>query len=271
MNNLLEKEREGEEDVEPLIRSDMMFSSSVQYFGNNTATITIQTEKDAIQVLITCESETTLEDVGKQVWSGSVLMCEYALRHKDTFHARNVLEVGSGTGLFARVVSPLCQHVIATDYTDSILSVLRRNTAMCSNVEIRQLNLLDTCAFDVVSDSEPIDLVVAADMIYDEVLTESLCRYLSSVLSHHRCFALVSGEHRLNIVDASDSLIDYEFDRFQEFVCFNEDCWNQFHVKSTGSLSFKHRCSCGKRLVGQMIPLGASAKDMYLCRLSPIC
>ena len=82
MNNLLEKEREGEEDMEPLIRSDMVFSSSVQYFGNNTATITIQTEKNAVQVPITCESETTLEDVGKQVWSGSVLMCEYALRHE---------------------------------------------------------------------------------------------------------------------------------------------------------------------------------------------
>ena len=60
MNNLLEKEREGEEDMEPLIRSDMVFSSSVQYFGNNTATITIQTEKYAIHVPITCEYETTL-------------------------------------------------------------------------------------------------------------------------------------------------------------------------------------------------------------------
>lgn len=49
---------------------------------------------------------------------------------------------------------------------------------MCANVEIRQLDLLDACAFDVVNDSEPIDLVVAADMIYDEVLTESFCRVI---------------------------------------------------------------------------------------------
>ena len=54
---------------------------------------------------------------------------------------------------------------------------------MCSNVEIRQLDLLDECAFDVVDDSEPIDLVVAADMIYDEVLTESLCRVISFTIS----------------------------------------------------------------------------------------
>lgn len=161
---------------------------------------------------------------------------------------------------------------------------------MCSNVEIRQLDLLDTCAFDVVSDSEPIDLVVAADMIYDEVLTESLCRVIlfstSQIVSVEcpvppsmlrPCVGRASSEHRrrfrfaYRLCERCWAISMQEFDRFQEFVCFNEDCWNQFHVKSTGSLSFKHRCSCGKRLVGQMIPLGASAKDMYLCRLSPIC
>lgn len=69
---------------------------------------------------------------------------------------------------------------------------------MCSNVEIRQLNLLDTCAFDVVSDSEPIDLVVAADMIYDEVLTESLCRVILFSTSQ-----IVSVECPVPPIDAS--------------------------------------------------------------------
>ena len=87
MSNLTEKEREGKEDAEPMIRSDVVFSPCVQYCGDNTVAITIQTEKDVIQVPITCESETTLDDVGKQVWSGSVLMCEYALRHKVLMNA----------------------------------------------------------------------------------------------------------------------------------------------------------------------------------------
>lgn len=87
MNNSLEEEREEEGDEEQMVRSDVALSSSVCSQEENRVLVTIQTEYGAIQVPITCESETTLEDVGKQVWSGSVLMCEYALRHKVCLNA----------------------------------------------------------------------------------------------------------------------------------------------------------------------------------------
>lgn len=77
-------------------------------------------------------------------------------------------------------------HVIATDYKQSVLDIakvspsqmyhLQMNTASCPNVECRILDLLNESAYDVVSSSENINLVVAGDMIYDEVLTENMCR-----------------------------------------------------------------------------------------------
>ena len=65
-----------------MIRSDIPFRSIVHSQEHDTVSVTIQTENGSIQVPIACESETTLEDVGKQVWSGSILLCEYAFRHK---------------------------------------------------------------------------------------------------------------------------------------------------------------------------------------------
>ena len=58
------------------------------------------------------------------------------------------------------------------------------NTVTCPNVEYRVLDLMSDSAYDVVSSSEKVDLVVAGDMVYDEVLTESMCRVYSDHCSH---------------------------------------------------------------------------------------
>lgn len=81
MSNSSEREGRDEECLEPMIRSDIPFRSTTHPQECGNLSVTIQTENGTIQVPISCEVETTLEDVGKQVWSGSILMCEYALRH----------------------------------------------------------------------------------------------------------------------------------------------------------------------------------------------
>lgn len=54
----------------------------------------------------------------------------------------------------------------------------------CPNVEYRVLDLLSDSAYDVISPSERVDLVVAGDMVYDEVLTENMCRVYPYYYSH---------------------------------------------------------------------------------------
>ena len=96
------------------------------------------------------------------------------------------MEIGCGIGLFAKVASVFGSYVIATDYKQSVLDLtkvitiyscyVQINTSNCSNVEYRLLDLMSDSAYDIILESEKVDLVVAGDMIYDEVLTECMCR-----------------------------------------------------------------------------------------------
>ena len=53
---------------------------------------------------------TELAEVGLQVWRGSLLLSDYLLHHHQQFCDRNILEVGSGTGL-ASIVASFCGAV----------------------------------------------------------------------------------------------------------------------------------------------------------------
>ena len=48
---------------------------------------------------------TDLADVGLQVWRGSLLLSDYLLHHHQHLCDKNILEVGSGTGLASIVAS----------------------------------------------------------------------------------------------------------------------------------------------------------------------
>ncbi|KNB45035.1 methyltransferase-like protein [Blastocystis sp. subtype 4] len=161
---------------------------------------------DGTHLSLQCETGSSLDDVGKQIWSGSLLLCDYIAKNNNY---NLILEIGCGVGLFSRVASAFSCHLIATDYKQTILDIAKINTVTCPNVDYRVLDLLSDSAYDVISPSERVDLVVAGDMVYDEVLTENMCRYLSSILSRHDCYCILSGEHRYNIVDVTDRVVDY--------------------------------------------------------------
>ena len=105
---------------------------------------------------------------------------------QNMFLGTSVVEIGCGTGICSRLLAEMCNCVIATDYKQSILDIasvslstqdeIQKNIPNTHSVQFRLLNLLDDSAYDVIEDSMHIDFVFAGDMVYDEVLTENLCR-----------------------------------------------------------------------------------------------
>ncbi|XP_027628814.1 methyltransferase-like protein 22 isoform X4 [Tupaia chinensis] len=57
---------------------------------------------------------TPLEDVGKQVWRGALLLADYILFRRDLFQGRTVLELGAGTGLASIVAATMAHTVYCT-------------------------------------------------------------------------------------------------------------------------------------------------------------
>nr|XP_031289059.1 methyltransferase-like protein 22 isoform X1 [Camelus dromedarius] len=57
---------------------------------------------------------TPLEDVGKQVWRGALLLADYVLFQRDLFQGRTVLELGGGTGLASIVAATVARTVYCT-------------------------------------------------------------------------------------------------------------------------------------------------------------
>jgi len=89
--------------------------------------------------------------------------------------AQTVLEVAAGTGLFTAAVAPRVQHVVATDYTDAMLAVLRRRVAddRLTNVEVASADLY-TLPFPPAT----FDVVIAANVLH---LVPDLPRALASL------------------------------------------------------------------------------------------
>ncbi|MEQ2269311.1 hypothetical protein XENORESO_002777, partial [Xenotaenia resolanae] len=57
---------------------------------------------------------TPLEDVGKQVWRGALLLADFILSNPDTFRGATVLDLGAGTGLTSIVMATTAKTVYCT-------------------------------------------------------------------------------------------------------------------------------------------------------------
>lgn len=77
---------------------------------------------------------TPLDDVGKQVWRGALLMADYFLWQRRHLAGRTVLELGAGTGLTSVVMATTAATVYCTDVGQDLLSMCRKNVAANSHV-----------------------------------------------------------------------------------------------------------------------------------------
>ncbi|XP_062035739.1 methyltransferase-like protein 22 isoform X2 [Lepus europaeus] len=163
---------------------------------------------------------TPLEDVGKQVWRGALLLADYILFRRDLFQGRTVLELGAGTGLASVVAATVARTVYCTDVGVDLLSMCQRNITLNSHlaapgggtVKVKELDWLkdDLCTDPEVpfswSEEDVSDLyahttvLFAAEVFYDDDLTDALFKTLSR-LAHrfqNACTAILAVEKRLN-------------------------------------------------------------------------
>ncbi|KAI5714372.1 hypothetical protein M8J76_016093 [Diaphorina citri] len=137
------------------------------------------------------QARTTLDSVGLQVWRGALLLCDLML---DTIRIKphsTILELGSGTGVSSIIASLHAKHVVCTDINiNGLLDQIRRN--ICLNQDIIRCPIavheLDFYTKGLGSPElrdyySKVNVVIAADVVYDDDLTDAFVSTLEYILS----------------------------------------------------------------------------------------
>ncbi|KAM3827137.1 methyltransferase-like protein 22 isoform 2-T5 [Vipera latastei] len=163
---------------------------------------------------------TPLEDVGKQVWRGAFLLADYILSKQDLFKGCTVLELGAGIGFVGIIMAKAAKTVYCTDVGEDLLSMCERNVALNkhitepagSEIRVKKLDWQEdnfcTDPEDCFSWSEKeiaelhdlTTVILAADVFYDDDLTDAFFKMLSRITSNLRndCTIFFSMEKRFN-------------------------------------------------------------------------
>nr|XP_008114989.1 PREDICTED: methyltransferase-like protein 22 isoform X1 [Anolis carolinensis] len=163
---------------------------------------------------------TPLEDVGKQVWRGAFLLSDFILCNQDLFKDRTVLELGGGTGIVSVITAKAAKTVYCTDIGEDLLDMCERNIALNkhftepaeSKVKVRVLDWLqnDFCADpdnayswsekEIAELHDFTTVIVAADVFYDDDLTDAFFKTLYRITSNLKnpSTVYISIEKRLN-------------------------------------------------------------------------
>uniref|UniRef100_A0A3Q1H6A9 Methyltransferase 22, Kin17 lysine n=1 Tax=Acanthochromis polyacanthus TaxID=80966 RepID=A0A3Q1H6A9_9TELE len=163
---------------------------------------------------------TPLEDVGKQVWRGAFFLADFILSEPAMFRGATVLELGAGTGLTSIIMATIAKTVYCTDVGEDLLSMCKRNVTSNKRkmepaggeVKVRKLDWLqhglctDADMEFSWTEEEVADLhnntsfIIAADICYDDDLTDGLFRTLYQLCSNfnHTCTIFLSIEKRMN-------------------------------------------------------------------------
>ncbi|XP_070703920.1 methyltransferase-like protein 22 [Pempheris klunzingeri] len=197
---------------------------------------------------------TPLEDVGKQVWRGAFLLADFILSEPALFRGATVLELGAGTGLTSIIMGTTAKMVYCTDVGEDLLSMCKRNVMLNKHmmepsgaeVRVRQLDWLqhDLCRDSDVdfswTEEEVADLynntsvIIAADVCYDDDLTDGLFRTLYRLCSNlpHTCTVFISLEKRMNFTLRHMDVSCEAYDHFSH-------CLSQLPDLENGQCTFR--------------------------------
>jgi len=196
------------------------------------------------------------------VWPGALVLCDYILHNGREMKDKTILELGAGTGICSIVSAIFASRVFCTDYDHEVLRLCRRNVERNTNlvqrcsgflrpgdtgqrplpVEVRELNWArddpfasSTESYEKVKDcdewvwtendlknKQDIEIVMAADVVYDDCLTDHLFRLLENLASEPpKKTILLSLERRLNFtlekLDVSCPAHDHFLRRLSEW------------------------------------------------------
>jgi predicted nicotinamide N-methyase len=234
--------------------------------------------------------KTSLERVGEQLWRGSFILSDYLISQRNKLHDCIAFELGSGVGFLSIVASLLpFQSVYSTDYYKGIVNLAISNIesnshlfALDSSSErspiyprvldwfegFSRSNLLEFDGWNALDkinlDSTKV-LWLAADVIYDEHITEAFFVTLSRLMKTEERLWL-SVEKRFNFVVEEVSSIAHGYNRFIEYVERSREC-----VYTMDNIERRRRFS-GRRislLVPQYLEYDRT-KDIELWEIKPV-
>jgi hypothetical protein len=164
----------------------------------------------SLTVLVETRCQTSLEDVGLQLWRASELLLDFILdsimKKLHPWEDMSVLELGCGTGLVSLVLSHFVKSMCATDrlvsHRRNVTSQERHHYHPCRSdvIDLTRSNAIHNTVFGALArgpgklqvveldwlkatenlpkELTSVDCVIAADVIYDDALTHSFMRTL---------------------------------------------------------------------------------------------
>lgn len=86
-------------------------------------------------------------------------MVENIDKHINT--TMNVLEIGAGPGNLSKMIAPLCNHLLATDYSDKMIVEAIKTLSVFDNVDVKKENI-----FDLNLEDKSFDCVLVANTLH---------------------------------------------------------------------------------------------------------
>nr|CAG4641989.1 EOG090X0C5G [Eurycercus lamellatus] len=217
------------EDVDGAIAGNQQVD---QYDEDGDLVVHRKNEKQDHHLAIKHHVNTSLDLVGLQVWRGALLLADFLL-YSSTDEATSlkislsdsIVELGAGTGLTSIVAGMVAGDVISTDITKgNILNLIDTNIKkncqwIKGKVEVQELDFYKSnYSEDLVSRLEQSSLIIAADVVYHDDLTDAFLSSLKRIMSMGReKSALISLEKRyvftINDLDVAAPCYEYFYDQ----------------------------------------------------------
>lgn len=138
---------------------------------------------------VECSRSTTLDLVGLQLWRGAYLLADFILSEKSNFEGKVVLELGTGIGFTSIAAGIYAKQVICTDLdTGGILNLIRRNINRNKKLTKAEFSVLPLDFYaqklpkELDEKLKAVDIILAADVVYDNNLTEAFINTLIKLL-----------------------------------------------------------------------------------------
>ncbi|XP_034749396.1 protein-lysine N-methyltransferase EEF2KMT [Etheostoma cragini] len=121
---------------------------------------------------------------GLVTWEAALYLAEWALDHRQAFTGRTILELGSGVGLTGITICRSCSpnRYVFSDCHPRVLQKLRDNVRLNGLSEHSVEEMDWTTATEEHIGRIGADTVIAADVVYDPDVAESLVKLLSKIL-----------------------------------------------------------------------------------------
>ncbi|XP_043486622.1 methyltransferase-like protein 22 [Polistes fuscatus] len=191
---------------------------------------------------------TELQMVGLQVWRGALLLADYILSNPDLFKGKIIMELGSGVGLTSIVASFLAKEIICTDINlGEILNIVKRNfirniSYVKCKFYIEELNFLNLKWSQSLEEKINVtDIIIAADVIYDDVITDGFVTTLDKILKKKDSkIAYIALEKRYVFTVANMDTVAPMYEEFLRCIRRQNLNWNIEYVKIDFPRFFKY-------------------------------